>query len=129
MQNSTGRYRYPTLKSVSLVRKYNDFNKSKVTSQGALTITVPSTHGAYKELLFDERWRLKRKIILQRDRNKCFICRKTEDLQVHHRQYHFILKTKQFKPPWDYDDHLLITLCKSCHNKGHNKYKVPTLSF
>jgi hypothetical protein len=23
---------------------------------------------------------------------------------------------------------LLITLCESCHSRGHNKYKVPTIT-
>jgi hypothetical protein len=49
-------------------------------------------------------------------------------LQVHHRQYHFIVSQQKFRLPWEYPNHLLITLCESCHNRGHNKYKVPTIN-
>lgn len=90
------------------------------------TISAPIFHGSYGHLLFDERWKAKRSIILVRDKFKCAICDDSSNLQVHHRQYHFSTLLNQFKAPWDYADELLVTLCKSCHNKGHNKYKVPT---
>lgn len=85
-------------------------------------------HGSYGSLLFDIRWKQKRTIILNRDNNQCVICSERENLQVHHRQYHFVSSINQFKPPWDYDNELLITLCKNCHNRGHSKFKVPTLT-
>ncbi|RFZ86033.1 HNH endonuclease [Mucilaginibacter terrenus] len=87
-----------------------------------------SSHGSYGSLLFDERWRAKRALIIKRDHNKCVNCQSSDELQVHHRQYHFIKNINQFKPPWDYHSSLLITLCKRCHNKGHNKFKVPNIS-
>lgn len=93
---------------------------------------VPTTndipaHGTYGALLFDPRWRAKRAEILQRDLHRCVNCNNDLDLQVHHRQYHFIVRENKFKLPWDYPGQLLITLCEPCHKKGHSKYKVPTI--
>lgn len=82
-------------------------------------------HGAYGAKLFDPRWKDKRKSIIARDNNKCAVCETEDELQVHHRQYHFSKSRNMFKDPWEYPDNLLITLCKKCHNKGHNLYKVP----
>ncbi|WP_259069929.1 HNH endonuclease [Mucilaginibacter sp. X4EP1] len=90
------------------------------------TEDLPS-HGSYGNLLFDTRWKSKRNEIMTRDNGCCVICGGTEELQVHHRQYQYVKAAKGFKVPWDYPDHLLITLCKSCHQRGHNKFKVPIL--
>lgn len=82
-------------------------------------------HGGYGASLFDPRWKSKRKEILDRDNNKCVICKSGDNLQVHHRQYHFSRMMNVFKNPWEYENRLLITLCESCHQKGHRLYKVP----
>lgn len=86
-----------------------------------------TAHGTYGSLLFDERWKKKRAEILLRDNHVCRVCGESSKLQVHHRQYHFIRSIKQFKPPWDYNLELLITLCESCHSRGHSKFKVPNI--
>ena len=83
-------------------------------------------HGSYNALLFDPRWKDKRKEILKRDNYCCIVCKSKENVQVHHRQYHFIRKHKSFKKPWEYSNSLLISLCKKCHQKGHQLYDVPT---
>lgn len=83
-------------------------------------------HGGYGATLFDPRWKSKRKEILLRDGNKCVICKSEENLQVHHRQYHFSRTLNEFKNPWEYSNNLMITLCENCHQKGHRLYKVPT---
>jgi 5-methylcytosine-specific restriction endonuclease McrA len=82
-------------------------------------------HGSYKEKLFDKRWLAKRHIVLERDNRHCSICGSSEKLVVHHKQYHFITKLRKFSEPWDYDDKYLITLCESCHYRGHHKFEVP----
>lgn len=64
---------------------------------------------------------------MQRDNGACVICKSRNDLQVHHRQYQFVKEDNAFRVPWAYPNHLLITLCKSCHQRGHSKFKVPTL--
>lgn len=87
----------------------------------------PSAHGSYKGLLFDKRWKDRRSTILSRDHNKCVICGDGDNLQVHHRQYHYLTLLKQFKPPWDYSEKILITLCNTCHQRGHSKFKVPII--
>ncbi|SEB20646.1 hypothetical protein SAMN05443550_11719 [Pedobacter hartonius] len=87
----------------------------------------PNKHGSYGTLLFDVRWKQKRGNILLLDNNKCVICGLNEDLQVHHRQYQYINALKKFKAPWEYPDRMLITLCSSCHQRGHAKYKVPII--
>jgi hypothetical protein len=87
------------------------------------------SHGTYGALLFDKRWIARRLDILTRDSNACVNCQETVNLQVHHRQYHFIKALQQFKAPWDYEDYLMITLCDRCHSKGHGKYKIPNIYF
>ena len=67
-------------------------------------------NGSYRELLFDERWLKKRAHIIQRDNFRCVICGSTTKLIVHHK---------------DYDDKYLVTLCESCHCRGHQKYQIP----
>jgi 5-methylcytosine-specific restriction endonuclease McrA len=84
-------------------------------------------HGSYGALLFREEWKRKRKEILERDNNKCVICDSTQNIVVHHRQYVFIKERQSFKDPWDYDNSLLITLCRSCHQRGHTKFEVPII--
>lgn len=81
-------------------------------------------HGSYGSLLWDERWREKRQKIMDRDGHKCVICGSTDDLVVHHKQYHVTTEGKKYVP-WNYDDKYLITVCKHCHQAGHRKYQVP----
>ena len=82
-------------------------------------------HGTYRELLFNPKWAEKRYRILKRDGFKCRNCGSTEHLVVHHRQYHFNARLNRKCEPWDYDDKYLVTLCESCHRRGHYKYKIP----
>ena len=86
---------------------------------------VSLNHGSYGFLLFDPRWKAKRLEILERDMKRCVICKSENNLQVHHRQYHFSTILNSFKNPWEYENRLLITICESCHQKGHRLYKVP----
>jgi len=86
-------------------------------------------HGSYTGgLLFRREWIARRQQILSRDQHRCRACASSQNLQVHHRQYHFIVLKNRFKFPWEYEDKLLITLCEQCNNKGHRKYKVPTIN-
>lgn len=82
----------------------------------------------YGQLLSLPRWKKKRKQILLRDGKKCRSCGSSHLLQVHHRQYHVLKYSGQFKLPWNYDNKYLITLCEKCHNAGHLKFKVPVFS-
>lgn len=105
------------------IRLKNPFRKyTKVVPENNEII-----HGSYRSLLFDKRWKAKRLTILMRDLNRCLICQSTLSLQVHHRQYHFDKSMNTYKPPWEYPEDLLITLCEKCHKKGHRQHKVPTI--
>lgn len=79
----------------------------------------------YQEYLKREEWKAKRIEILDRDEYACRNCGSREELQVHHRQYHRDKVTKEILPPWKYDEENLITLCQTCHQEGHAKFKVP----
>mgnify|MGYP000886629927 CR=1 FL=1 len=77
----------------------------------------------YQEQLKHPKWRAKREIILERDKNKCVLCHEHNEqfkpLQIHHRYYidnHLA---------WQYPLSALVSLCESCHNsyhKGNNFY-------
>ena len=109
-------------------RRYIQVKQPNVKENGTPAKISGMAHGYYGALLFHPKWKLKRKEILTRDMHRCTHCKSDKTLQVHHRQYHFIISQQQFRLPWKYPDHLLITLCESCHNRGHNKYKVPTIN-
>jgi 5-methylcytosine-specific restriction endonuclease McrA len=85
----------------------------------------PETLKQFNRKKLDPKWQAKKVLILIRDNYKCRNCNSTENLQVHHRQYHFFEALKAYKDPWDYNNNLLITLCKNCHDRGHELYKVP----
>jgi 5-methylcytosine-specific restriction endonuclease McrA len=124
MQN----YRYSSLVQPSQ-KLGGRYTRPQLEVQTVASNTHPDVplHGSYGSLLFDPRWKVKRMEIIIRDNRCCVICRAIDDLQVHHRQYQFVKAENAFKMPWDYADHLFITLCKSCHQRGHSKFKVPIL--
>lgn len=82
----------------------------------------------YRSLLNEDLWYQCRKKILRRDGYACRNCGSSEQLQVHHIQYHVYVDTGLWKDPWDYDDKLLVTLCRKCHKLGHLQHKVPVFS-
>lgn len=79
----------------------------------------------YKEKLKDPRWQKKRLRILERDNFQCVHCGDKEStLHVHHRLYF------NDKDPWEYLDHLLITICESCHKQFEwEKHQKAMLSY
>lgn len=124
-------YKYLQFKGGQFYRRYNQAvfpAISALTKSAKLIALSTKSHGSYGSLLLHPNWKAKRKKILHRDMYRCVHCHSDKDLQVHHRQYHFLTIEQKFRLPWDYPDHLLITLCESCHSKGHNKYKVPTIT-
>jgi 5-methylcytosine-specific restriction endonuclease McrA len=122
-----GRYNAPPDMRYSAYIK----NRSNDGKDHAATEThnknLPDVHGSYGSLVLHPKWKARRKEIITRDQHKCVICGSGTEIQVHHRQYHFIKAIKKFKAPWDYADHLLITLCSKCHARGHSKFKVPSI--
>lgn len=70
------------------------------------------------ELYKSPEWQKKRLSILERDSWTCQCCYdKSNELNVHHTLY------KSGKKPWEYEDFLLITLCKNCHELTTDKIK------
>lgn len=66
----------------------------------------------YSEKLRDPRWQKLRLEVMQRDGFKCLCCGATDKtLHVHHLFY------VNGGNPWDTKEHLLETLCESCHAK------------
>lgn len=122
------RYRHLNFKNNSIYRRFTQNGKSFQQNDLETQLADIPAHGTYGALLFRPEWRAKREIILKRDLNSCVICNGNNSLQVHHRQYHFIVKDNKFKLPWEYTENLLITLCESCHKRGHSKFKVPTIN-
>lgn len=122
-------YRYLSFSDQSVYRRYAQQNKQPFNKPlHESSATEAPAHGSYGALLLHPKWKAKRQEILVRDIHRCVHCSNDQDLQVHHRQYHFIIAQQKFRLPWEYPNSLLITLCQSCHNKGHNKYKVPTIN-
>ena len=80
---------------------------------------------SYDELLRLPQWQRKRQLIIARDGGRCRHCGGRATLQVHHRQYHRLKTTGAFVAPWTYPAHLLLTLCATCHQKGHEHFKIP----
>lgn len=65
----------------------------------------------YSEKLKDPRWQKKRLEIFERDEFSCRqCCDDKSTICVHHLRYISGIE------PWEYPDHLLITLCEDCHN-------------
>ncbi|MCD9574455.1 HNH endonuclease [Flavobacterium soyae] len=121
------RYRYLNLKNDKSVRRYSNSSSGIEKINGISKSSTELPHGSYGALLFRLEWQTKRAAIIERDKC-CVICQNTESLQIHHRQYHFVVAENKFKLPWDYPDFLLIALCESCHRRGHAKFKVPTIN-
>lgn len=80
----------------------------------------------YSSLLAMEQWKRRREQILKRDNMRCRNCGANSNLQVHHRQYHVCSKTNRKTLPWLYENKYLITLCRTCHELGHSKYRILT---
>jgi hypothetical protein len=76
----------------------------------------------YKKLLLTEEWYLFSKEIKKRDKWKCVECESDKNLQAHH-----IIYRKGFKP-WESPMDEVITLCKICHEKVHEKNKIKSIS-
>lgn len=76
----------------------------------------------YMDLLKSDKWRSRRKEILNRDNHRCCWCGSSKYLQIHHR-YYDLYPDDSFVEPWDYPDGALMTLCKNCHEKAHKLYE------
>lgn len=78
---------------------------------------------SYEELLQDQRWIDKRDIAVKQHGGLCEWCGSTQNLQLHHKYYNKFPDERK-ADPWDYPDKAFMVLCKDCHKKYHDKYKV-----
>ncbi len=69
-------------------------------------------HKPYSSFLKSKYWKWVRKLVLNRDGNKCKRCLSKVKLQVHHLTY-----KNHFNEHRHLED--LITLCNDCHEKQH----------
>ena len=73
----------------------------------------------YKEYLVGTTWQEKRKLALDRAKNRCQLCNSRKNLEVHHRKYPTILGQEPVED--------LTVLCHRCHNlftkKVQKKYR------
>lgn len=72
----------------------------------------------------DPLWKQRRREIIGRDSSTCQNCGETfprQLLNVHHRCYREYSDGTRL-PLWDYPDSDLITLCRDCHEEGHQLY-------
>jgi hypothetical protein len=70
----------------------------------------------YQQQLKTEEWKAKRREVYDRDGRKCVDCGGTRfTLNCHHKYY------VKGKMPWDYPPDALVTVCKACHEKRHEK--------
>jgi 5-methylcytosine-specific restriction endonuclease McrA len=128
LNDMKSRFHVGKIRNSSLTRsRFGDYDfKEEIMAQIGMELPEKG-HGTYGKLLFDKRWFARRAEILARDNSCCVICASGEKLQVHHRQYHYIVSLRQFKAPWDYVDNLMVTLCERCHGRGHAQYHVPII--
>lgn len=77
----------------------------------------------YQDQLQDPRWFAKRSKILERDGRICQHCGNPHRLHVHHKEY-----AGDFRPPWEYGDDDLVTLCENCHEDLHRNENTQKLS-
>lgn len=71
--------------------------------------SLPHPQSSYATLLQDERWKKKRRRILDRCKNACEECGSSNSLEVHHCYYRY------GRLPWQYPDGALLALCRRCH--------------
>lgn len=93
-------------------------------SQFSCNDTTP-THGSFGHLNLNPLWKKKRQEVIARDGHKCVNCSRGEELEVHHRRYLYSIARRAYLKPWEYPNKSLVTLCRSCHQRGHQVYDVP----
>lgn len=71
---------------------------------------------SYMEQLKTPMWRERKSEILKRDNYSCRICGAYNcEINVHHVNY------IPYRMAWEYPNEMLVSLCKNCHNKLHDK--------
>lgn len=80
----------------------------------------------YKQQLLTSNWLKRKSEIMTRDNFVCShcLCDNFETrLEVHHVVY------MKGKSAWEYPDHLLITLCRECHEEEHENKDIFAIEY
>lgn len=75
----------------------------------------------YEDQLKTSAWLQKKYEILSRDNFRCTVClcdNYERQIEVHHVCY------RKGKMAWEYEDFLLVTLCRDCHQKEHDNNNI-----
>lgn len=71
---------------------------------------------SYQEYLNSNHWKgIRAEYYKRRTRNYCYVCKTTENLNIHHRYYKVKDMNILFNERW----HDLFTLCRGCHKLWH----------
>ena len=95
---------------IALLFRGQSLRRKRITSHSrSLARTLPDG----REILSGYRYKLRRRLVLQRDEFRCVACGSAHHLEVHHKTKRSVLR----------DDRAgnLITLCASCHSKEHEE--------
>ena len=100
----------------SSLEEKNDTNCVQFAVVGTV---IPESSGAYymtyAEQIKSPKWQKRRLEVLGKNNFTCQLCGQDEkELNVHHVNYDSKRKI------WEYDDHELLVLCKSCHEDWHH---------
>lgn len=109
------------IRLVSISKKYCEVCEAKVNNR----------HKEYKKYRKDikeqsfyssDPWRLKRDKIKDKDNGCCLLCLNEHKIKSMDTVHHII----ELKEDWDkrFEEDNLISLCESCHQVVHNKYKT-----
>ena len=102
------------LEKVKLLPKFNPYllenfykNQQEVRKQ-EFAESKKEWFVGYNKYLNSEKWKSKRALVLERDKNICQACLKNKANEVHHLTYRHVMN----EPLFD-----LVSICKPCHEK------------
>lgn len=84
---------------------------------------VKQKNKTYEELLTKQEWYNFRNKVINDRGYACEFCKKTHNLQVHHKLY-YKKPNKEKIEPWLYNMDEVLLLCDNCHKLAHKKNKI-----
>lgn len=77
----------------------------------------------YNELLKTAEWKRRREDVFIARGRRCMYCGNGDNLDIHHK-YYFKYPDGEFVKPWEYNMDCYMVLCRDCHNRVHDKYRI-----
>ncbi len=109
------------VENIDLLKSYNpDLNYMNFTYRKEFShqLKVEKNNDAFQKYNFylqSDQWKLKRKKVLERDKNVCQACLTNKAEEVHHLTYDNIFDEFLFE---------LVSVCKNCHNEIENNKRI-----